>query len=179
MVDFGRDPRRPQVEHLRYELALAAANPLAGLFGSLGGGGGAGMDFAAMQRQMQEQMMANPGMMEQMMNSPAMEGLMSNPEMLTQMIQSNPQLRQLMEQNPELRAVLSDPALMRQSLQAATNPALRAELTRNTDRAMANIEGMPGGYNALAHMYQNVQTVRVRPPRPAASSVCGLTRRVV
>ena len=104
---------------------------------------------------------------------------MSNPEMLTQMIQSNPQLRQLMEQNPELRAVLSDPALMRQSLQAATNPALRAELTRNTDRAMANIEGMPGGYNALAHMYQNVQTVRVRPPRSAASSVCGLTRRVV
>ena len=44
---------------------------------------------------------------------------------------------------------------MRQSLEAARNPALRAELTRNEDRAMATIEGMPGGYNARVHMYPN------------------------
>ena len=29
------------------------------------------------------------------------------------------------------------------------NPALMREQTRNTDRAMANIEGMPGGAAAL------------------------------
>lgn len=120
-----------------------------GLGGMPGGG-----DFNAMQRQMQQQMAANPGMMEQMLNSPAMQSLLQNPEAVSGMIQSNPQMRALMEQNPELRSVLSDPNLMRQSLEAARNPALRAELTRNTDRAMANIEGMPGGYNALAHMYQ-------------------------
>jgi ubiquilin len=62
-----------------------------------------------------------------------------------------------MEQNPELRQIMNDPAVMRQSLAAATNPNLRAEMMRNTDRAMANIETMPGGYNALAHMYQTVQ----------------------
>ena len=147
--------------------APAAATPAAGLggFGGLGGlglgglggmppMGGAGMDFNAMQRQMQEQMAANPGMMEQMLNSPAMQSLLSNPDAVQGMIQSNPQMRALMEQHPELRSALSDPNLIRQSLEAARNPALRAEMTRNTDRAMANIEGMPGGYNALAHMYQ-------------------------
>jgi ubiquilin len=147
--------------------APAAATPAAWLggFGGLGGlglgglggmppMGGAGMDFNAMQRQMQEQMAANPGMMEQMLNSPAMQSLLSNPDAVQGMIQSNPQMRALMEQHPELRSALSDPNLIRQSLEAARNPALRAEMTRNTDRAMANIEGMPGGYNALAHMYQ-------------------------
>ena len=70
------------------------------------------------------------------------------------MIQSNPQMRALMEQNPQLRSVLSDLNLLRQSLEAARNPAVRAELTRNADRAMAHIEGTPGGYYALAHLYQ-------------------------
>ena len=140
--------------------APAPATPLGLGLGGFGlggfglGGMPGGLDFNAMQRQMQEQMAANPGMMEQMLNSPAMQSLMQNPEAISAMIQSNPQMRALMEQNPELRSVLSDPNLMRQSLEAARNPALRAELTRNTDRAMANIEGMPGGYNALAHMYQ-------------------------
>eukprot|EP01043_Picozoa_sp_COSAG02_P010163 COSAG02_NODE_353_length_24023_cov_77.872304_1_plen_320_part_00 len=128
--------------------------------GGLGGMPPGGMDLNAMQRQMQEQMAANPGMMEQMLNSPAMQSLMQNPEAISGMIQSNPQMRALMEQNPELRSMLSDPNLMRQSLEAARNPALRAELTRNTDRAMANIEGMPGGYNALAHMYQTGECCR-------------------
>ena len=100
---------------------------------------------------MQEQMATNPGMMEQMLNSPAMQRQMQNPEAISAMIQNNPQMRALMQQNPELCSVLSDPNLMRQSLEAARNPALRAELTRNADRAMATIEGMPGGYNARAH----------------------------
>lgn len=128
--------------------APAAGLGLGGMFGGMpmpgmGAAGAGGMDFNAMQRQMQEQMAANPGAMEQMMESPAMQGLLSNPDTIQAMIQSNPQMRTLMEQNPELRSVLSDPNLIRQSLQAASNPALRAEMTRNTDRAMANIEGMP------------------------------------
>ena len=31
------------------------------------------------------------------------------------------------------------------------------EMTRSTDRALSNIEAMPGGFNALARMYTQVQ----------------------
>ena len=70
------------------------------------------------------------------------------------MIESNPQLQALMQSNPELAHVLRDPNTIRQAMEVIRNPALMQEQTRNTDRAMANIEGMPGGYNALASMYQ-------------------------
>lgn len=78
--------------------------------------------------------------------------------MIETVMQSNPELRRMMDAHPELRQALSDPELIQQSLRAASNPNLRQEMTRNTDRAMANIETMPGGYNALAHMYQTIQS---------------------
>ncbi len=37
------------------------------------------------------------------------------------------------------------------------NPALMQEMQRNNDRAMANIDAHPEGFNALRRMYQEVQ----------------------
>ena len=39
----------------------------------------------------------------------------------------------------------------------ARNPALRNEMLRNQDRALSNIESMPGGFNLLQRMYTDVQ----------------------
>lgn len=128
--------------------------------GGAGGGGGmpgAGGQVPSNMADMQRQMMQNPGAMQQMMNSPMMQSLLENPELLRTLMMANPQVRELMERNPELAGVLNDPATMRQTMQAARNPDLMNEMVRNTDRQMANIEAMPGGFDALRRMYENVQ----------------------
>ncbi|EME32506.1 ubiquilin [Galdieria sulphuraria] len=105
----------------------------------------------------QQQLMQNPELMRQVMNSPMMQSLLQNPELMRSMMMNNPQMRQLMEQNPELSHVMNDPQVLRQAMEMASNPSLMAEMMRNTDRAMANIEMMPGGFDALRRMYSNIQ----------------------
>lgn len=84
-----------------------------------------------------------------------------NPEMITNMLQSqldsNPALRELMDSNPMVREVLQDPAALRNMMQAAAHPDVRAQQQRHHDLALANIENMPGGFNLLRSMYENVQ----------------------
>jgi ubiquilin len=53
-------------------------------------------------------------------------------------------------------------------MELASNPSLMAEMMRNTDRAMANIEMMPGGFDALRRMYSNIQ-------EPLYQSTTGMT----
>lgn len=53
--------------------------------------------------------------------------------------------------------MLQDPALMRQAMDAARNPALMREMMRNADRARANLESVPGGFDALQQFYTNVE----------------------
>ncbi|TKC37953.1 hypothetical protein EI555_009041, partial [Monodon monoceros] len=66
--------------------------------------------------------------------------LMSNPEMMVQIME-----------NPFVQSMLSNPDLMRQ------NPAMMQEMMRNQDRALSNLESIPGGYNALRRMYTDIQ----------------------
>jgi ubiquilin len=94
--------------------------------------------------------------MQSVMNSPMMQSLLNNPEMMQALLMANPQIQAMLEQNPQLRHVLNDPELLRQSLQAARNPAMMQEMMRNQDRALANIESLPGGFNVLRRMYSDV-----------------------
>jgi ubiquilin len=91
------------------------------------------------------------------MNSPLMESLLSDPELLREMMLSNPTVRNLVESNPELGQALSDPDTIRRAMEMSRNPNLMREMMRNTDRQMSNIEGMPGGFDALRRMYTDVQ----------------------
>lgn len=118
---------------------------------------------------MQQQMMQNPEMVRQMMNSPLMEAMMNDPDILQNLVQSNPQLKQMMESNPEVGHLLSDPAVLRQSLETARNPQLMREMMRNTDRAMSNIEAHPEGFNMLRRLYANVQQPLSQLGQPSSS----------
>lgn len=104
--------------------------------------------------------MPSPEMMQQMMQSPMfnqmMEQVLSNPEMMEQMTMADPRLRSLMDSNPELRAAMRDPQLMRQSMEMMRNPRLREEMLRQQDRAISNLEAMPGGFNHLRRMTEEV-----------------------
>lgn len=107
--------------------------------------------------EMQQQMMRNPQQMQALMNSPIMESIMNNPQVARSLMMANPQMRELLERNPEVAHVFNDPATFRQMMQMARNPSLMNEMMRNTDRQMANIEMMPGGFDALRRMHENIQ----------------------
>lgn len=62
-----------------------------------------------------------------------------------------------MEQNPELAHAMNNPELIRESIRLMSNPNLMQEHMRNVDRAMSNLESIPGGFNALRQIYENVQ----------------------
>jgi len=108
-------------------------------------------------QQMQQQLMQNPELMRNIMSSPLMQNIMNDPEILRNIMLSNPQMRQVMDSNPQLTHLLNDPALMRQTMEMARNPEAMQQMMRNQDLAMANISNMPGGFNALASMYRDVQ----------------------
>merc|ERR1719252_269863 len=61
-----------------------------------------------------------------------------------------------MEQHPELRQMLHDDGFMQQSLETFRNPSMMREMLRSTDRAMSHIESVPGGFDALRHMYEEL-----------------------
>lgn len=91
-----------------------------------------------------------PGMAEMM------QPMLENPDFMRMILESNPQMRQMMESNPEIRAALRDPDTLRNLSRAATDPVYQRELVRSQDRAMANIEAMPGGLQALQRAFETI-----------------------
>ena len=139
-----------------------AANSSFGL-GGLGGLAGLSSlglnttNFSELQSQMQRQLLSNPEMMVQIMENPFVQSMLSNPDLMRQLIMANPQMQQLIQRNPEISHMLNNPDIMRQTLELARNPAMMQEMMRNQDRALSNLESIPGGYNALRRMYTDIQ----------------------
>uniref|UniRef100_UPI00398F04CC ubiquilin-1-like isoform X2 n=1 Tax=Pristiophorus japonicus TaxID=55135 RepID=UPI00398F04CC len=139
--------------------ASTTTNSLGGL-GGLAGLSSLGLNssnFMELQSQMQRQLMSNPEMMSQIMENPFVQNMLSNPDMMRQLIVTNPQMQQLIQRNPEISHMLNNPDIMRQTLELARNPAMMQEMMRNQDRALSNLESIPGGYNALRRMYTDIQ----------------------
>merc|ERR1719174_2026026 len=106
-----------------------------------------------------------------MLNSPMMQSLMNNPEMLRNMVRMNPRMNQLMEQRPEIARMMDDPEVMQQSMRMMQNPELMREMIRNQDRAMGNLNVMPGGHQALMRAHEEF----VDPINAAMSGSSGAT----
>ncbi|KAI8637357.1 hypothetical protein BD408DRAFT_424634 [Parasitella parasitica] len=112
----------------------------------------------------------DPEVMRQMMDSPFMQNIMGNTDFVRSIIMSNPQMKALIEQNPELGHVINDPAFLRQSMEMMRNPELMREMQRNNDRALSNIEAIPGGFNHLRRMYNTFQSPMESAMTPGSSS---------
>ncbi|CRG96370.1 ubiquitin-like protein, putative [Plasmodium gallinaceum] len=78
-------------------------------------------------------------------------------DFIKSIMDSNKQLQKLREKNPDLNHMLNDSQALKQSFEMIKNPSLMKELMRNTDRAISNIEAIPGGFNTLRRMYHNIQ----------------------
>ena len=91
------------------------------------------------------------------MINPMMQRMMSNPSMMRSLFDSMQRMQMIMERNPEINHLLSNPDVLRESLEMVRNPAALQEVMRNYDRALNNMESMPGGYNVLRRMYTEFQ----------------------
>lgn len=123
----------------------------------LEGLGGRSDNFAEIQNRMQTELLNNPDMLRQLLDNPFVQRLMSDPENMRTLITRNPQMQELMERNPEINHMLNNPDLLRQTMELARNPSMLQELMRSHDRAISNLESIPGGYNALQRMYRDIQ----------------------
>lgn len=148
----GPQPRAP-ADIGATPFGLGSLGGLAGLE-SLGMGSA---NFMELQQRMQRELLGNPDMMRQILDNPLVQRLMNDPENMRNLITSNPQMQELMERNPEISHMLNNPDLLRQTMELARNPSMLQELMRNHDRAISNLESIPGGYNALQRMYRDIQ----------------------
>ncbi|KAH8298593.1 hypothetical protein KR018_002367 [Drosophila ironensis] len=131
-------------------------NQFGGLAGmeALGAGSNTFMDLQA---RMQNELLNNREMLRSLMDNPLVQQMMNNPETMRQLITSNPQMQDLMQRNPEISHMLNNPDLLRQTMELARNPSMLQELMRSHDRAMSNLESVPGGYSALQRIYRDIQ----------------------
>jgi ubiquilin len=127
-----------------------------GNFGSLPGLTGGG-NLGDIQQNMQNQLLTDPDALRRVMDNPLVQSMMSNPEIIRNFISSSPQMQQLMERNPEIGHMLNNPDVLRQTMEMVRNPAMMQEFMRNHDRAVSNLEGVPGGMAALQRLYQDVE----------------------
>ncbi|KRT80368.1 Ubiquitin, partial [Oryctes borbonicus] len=131
-----------------------------GSIGGLSGLEALGMsttNFMDLQNRMQTELLGNPDLLRQVLDNPLVQRLMNDPENMRALIMSNPQMQELMERNPEINHMLNNPELLRQTMELARNPSMLQELMRSHDRAISNLESIPGGYNALQRMYRDIQ----------------------
>uniref|UniRef100_M3YFC7 Ubiquilin 3 n=1 Tax=Mustela putorius furo TaxID=9669 RepID=M3YFC7_MUSPF len=97
-----------------------------------------------------------PEFVAQIIDDPFIQGLLSNTGLMRQLVLDNPHMQQLMQHNPEIGHILNNPEIMRQTLEFLRNPAMMQEMMRSQDRALSNLESIPGGYNVLRTMYTDI-----------------------
>ncbi|KAI9223012.1 hypothetical protein BC828DRAFT_296896 [Blastocladiella britannica] len=83
-------------------------------------------------------------MMRTLAGSPFVEAMLANPAFVESLIMANPQMRALAEASPEVARMLRDPATLRQMFRAARDPRAMEHMQRSNDRALANLESVPG-----------------------------------
>jgi hypothetical protein len=89
-----------------------------------------------------------------MLSGNPLAGVLANePEMLLELLQMNPRMKAMMERNPQIRHALSDPSTLKEILEQGRNPRAYQEAMRGHDRALSNIEMLPGGFQALQQFY--------------------------
>lgn len=114
-------------------------------------------NFIDLQQTLQRELLSNPETMRQVLDNPLVQSFMNDPENMRNLVTANPQMQELMQHNPEIGYMLNNPEILRQTMEFARNPSMVQELMRSHDRALSNLESIPGGYSALRRMYRDIQ----------------------
>ncbi|XP_065738371.1 ubiquilin-3 [Phocoena phocoena] len=97
-----------------------------------------------------------PEFVAQIIDDSFIQGLLSNTGLVRQLVLDNPHMQQLIQHNPEIGYILNSPEIMRQTMEFLCKPATMQEMMRSQDRALRNLESIPGGYNVLRTMYTDI-----------------------
>ncbi|XP_037696058.1 ubiquilin-3 [Choloepus didactylus] len=127
-----------------------------GILTGLSGLGLTSASFPDQPSSMTWQHVSVPEFVAQIIDDPFIQGLLSNTGLVRQLVLDNPHMQQLIQHNPEIGHVLNNPEIMRQTLEFLRNPAMMQEMMRSQDRALSNLESIPGGYNVLRTMYMDI-----------------------
>ncbi|XP_011496409.1 PREDICTED: ubiquilin-1 [Ceratosolen solmsi marchali] len=114
-------------------------------------------NFVELQQRMQRELLTNSETLRQVFDNPLVQSFLNDPENMRTLLLENPQMQDLMQRNPEISHMLNNPDLLRQTMELARNPSMLQELMRSHDRALSNLESIPGGYSALRRMYRDIQ----------------------
>lgn len=92
-----------------------------------------------------------------LLESPVLQSLLDNPNLMMAIIESNPHINAMRERSPEINSLFDDPQAITDLFRTMRNPVMARELIRSTDRALSNVDAMPGGFDALRQLYHEVQ----------------------
>ncbi|EZG84445.1 hypothetical protein GNI_013000, partial [Gregarina niphandrodes] len=98
-------------------------------------------------------------MISKMLQDPFVQLLMNSPDLLQILFDSNPQIQQLKRSNPQISALFSDPKEILDLMKTLSNPAAAREMLKATDRALNNVEAVPGGMDAIRSLYNDFTTM--------------------
>ncbi|CAM2095431.1 unnamed protein product [Caretta caretta] len=96
-------------------------------------------------------------LMSEVAQNPLVQNILTNTDLVQEILLSNPQMQQLAEQNPEINHILRNPDFIREMIEVSSSPAMLQEIIRNHDRALSNLESIPGGYSALQQLYSEIE----------------------
>nr|XP_023967168.1 ubiquilin-2-like [Chrysemys picta bellii] len=96
-------------------------------------------------------------LMSEVAQNPMVQSILTNTDLVQEILLSNPQMQQLAEQNPEINHILRNPDFIREMIEVSSSPAMLQEIIRNHDRALSNLESIPGGYSALQQLYSEIE----------------------
>ncbi|EMP24775.1 Ubiquilin-1 [Chelonia mydas] len=117
---------------------------------------GLGVNVSSTEVQSPLQLLASSEMMARKVENPFIQSMLSNPDLMRQLIMAHPQMQQLAQQIPEISRILNNADIMREMLDIVRNPEMMQEM-RSQDRALSNLENIPGGDNALRCAYAEPQ----------------------
>lgn len=72
----------------------------------------------------------------------------------------NMHIGEVLERNPDFAQIFNNrdlPEVLQNALHMMTNPSVMQEMVRSQDRAMSNLESLPGGFNVLSRLYRDVE----------------------
>lgn len=136
-----QDQNGPKGEISATPFGLGALGGLAGLV-ELGFGS---TDFSDLQKKMQKKLHSDPALMKSLLDNPVVKDIMSKPDLYGQLIASNPFMAEIVQENPEATEVLGNPALMKQMVSLANQPALLRELIDPKYKDFIGLKKSKGG----------------------------------
>lgn len=92
-------------------------------------------------------------LLKMMSGNPMFQELFSSPELMEAILMSNPQFKEMTEKNPELGHLFKSKKFLQEMAQNMSNPARMKEMMRSADTAMARLDTIPGGFDAMRQLY--------------------------